>query len=428
MNLVAFGVLGLFGVGAAFSCAAADISLSGFGTLGYARSDQAFAYQRFIDDRGTLKRDSVAGVQADTRFGGNFGATIQVKAAAASKNDTQFEGTVSWAFLTYRPTNDWLFRLGKQRIPFYLYSQTFDVGVTYDFARLPTEMYSIAPSNDAVGLSFSKNWALEAGEVTVDGYWGRSKNDFRFWSRDGIPGLVPQGASFNSLDFRGGGLVLALKSRDDTFRMSLHRAVIRAHNRQPFPSEFPFVAVAPGIGYYQVDPAIPGPGIGMVSEVTSTLLTLGLDVSPFANLRVIGEFARVIASEANFAPQGNRGYIALIRRTGNWSPYATYGFLRSPSGQLDFYRRVNENRLPSAFPGADLINASQRAGADQIIVTDQHSWAVGTSYSFSPTAKLKAEYMRTEIGAVSYLVDTPPGGNVRNKGINVFSVSYSVVF
>jgi hypothetical protein len=41
---------------------------------------------------------------------------------------------------------------------------------------------------------------------------------------------------------------------------------------------------------------------------------------------------------------------------------------------------------------------------------------------------LKAEYMRTEIGAVSYLVDALPGGNVRNKGINVFSISYSVVF
>ena len=54
-------------------------------------------------------------------------------------NDNRYEGSVSWAFLSYRPTNDWLIRAGKQRTPLYLYSETVDVGVTYDFARLPTE-------------------------------------------------------------------------------------------------------------------------------------------------------------------------------------------------------------------------------------------------------------------------------------------------
>ena len=100
----------------------------------------------------------------------------------------------SWAFLSYRPTNDWLIRAGKQRIPLYLYSETVDVGVTYDFARLPTEMYSIISSDDFTGLSFSKNWGMENGDLSLDGYWGKATTDFRVWIRDNIPPVQRSGA------------------------------------------------------------------------------------------------------------------------------------------------------------------------------------------------------------------------------------------
>ena len=36
--------------------------------------------------------------------------------------------------------------------------------------------------------------------------------------------------------------------------------------------------------------------------------------------------------------------------------------------------------------------------------------------------------MRSHIGQMSSLVDAPPGGNIRNQNINVFSLSYNFVF
>ena len=39
---------------------AAEVSLSGFGTIGYAISDKEYSYQRFVDDNGTIKRDTVS--------------------------------------------------------------------------------------------------------------------------------------------------------------------------------------------------------------------------------------------------------------------------------------------------------------------------------------------------------------------------------
>ena len=412
----------------ALPASAADFSWSGFGTLGYARSDKSYTYQRFIDDGGTFKRDSVVGVQGDAKFGNEFGTTVQVKEAAATNSDNRYEGTVSWAFLSYRPTNDWLFRAGKQRIPFYLYSENYDVGATYDFARLPTEMYSIAPSNDFTGLSIGKTWRAKNGDFSLDGYWGSSTNDFRFWLRDNIPPVQNSGASFTRLNFRGGGLVVSYKGEDQTLRVGLGRAVVQRRDGQLLPTTFPFVAVAPGVGYYQVDPSLPGPGVPTAKSVTNMIVTVGAEFGLPADFRVVSEFARSVVPHSDGAPQGNRGYASLLKRLGKWTPYVTYAFLRSPAHQRNFYTKVNDNTVPAFIPGAAQINASQRAGADQIVAFDQSSWALGSSYSFSATSKLKAEYLRTHIGDVSKLVDAPPGGNVRNQSINVYSLSYSVVF
>ena len=245
----------------ALSAAAVDFSVSGFGTLGYARSDQPYSYQRFIDDSGTFWRDSVAGLQVDARFADKFGATVQVKLAPASNNDNAFKGTVSWAFLSWRPTNDWLLRAGKQRIPLYLYSQTVDVGVTYDFARLPTEMYSISPNND---LSDSRSarpgdWPMANSRWTPIG--ASSRADFRFWLRDDIPPVQSSGPLYVPEDIRGGGLVLSYRRNEDTYRIGVSPRDCRVQDGSPFPTTYPFVALAPGIGYYQVTDALPGPGV-----------------------------------------------------------------------------------------------------------------------------------------------------------------------
>ncbi len=84
--------------------------------------------------------------------------------------------------------------------------------------------------------------------------------------------------------------------------------------------------------------------------------------------------------------------------------------------------------MPTFIPSAALINASQRATADQIRVQDQLSMAVGVSYRMTATQILKAEVMRVRIGKVSSLVDAPSGGDITNERINVFSLSYSFAF
>jgi hypothetical protein len=407
----------------------ADFSISGFGTLGYARSDQPYNYQRFINDAGTFKRDSVAGIQLDAKFADRFGATVQIKEAPATDSDHGYDGTVAWAFLSYRPSNDWLIRAGKQRIPLYLHSQNYNVGVTYDFARLPIEMYSISPSNDFTGVSASKNWELDNGDLSLDGYLGKSDLDVRFWLRDGVPPTSTPGAIYRQLDVTGGGLALSYKQKENIFRVGLSRVQIAQKNAfNSYPVSYPFVTLFPSVGYYQVDSSLPGPGIPTINSYGHKTITLGADVGLGSGFRVMTEFARSRVSETSFSTQSVRGYLSVLKRIDRWTPYVTYAFLHSDPGPLNMRNSVNGNVVPSFVPGAAQINASQRSGADSFLVYDQSSVSLGSSYALSTNSSIKAELMRTRIGQVSSLVDGPPGSNIRNQNINVFSVSYNFVF
>ena len=64
--------ISLFALATAFawspSAVAADYSLLGFGTLGYAVSDQKAPYLRYIDKQGSFKADSLIGLQGDVQF------------------------------------------------------------------------------------------------------------------------------------------------------------------------------------------------------------------------------------------------------------------------------------------------------------------------------------------------------------------------
>lgn len=424
--LAALLALAIFWCG---NAAAADYSLSGFGTIGFAKSDKPYRYQRFVDNNGTFRRDTVVGVQLDAWLTPSTGATIQALASPSSTSDDQYDATLAWAFVSWRPTNDWLFRVGKQRIPLYLYSQTYNVGTTYEFLRLPTEMYSISPSNEFTGLSASKSWETSSGELTLDGYWGGSTLDVRFWLRDGMPASRSPSALFRRLAIEGGGLVLTHKGVESTYRVGYSKVTVDEKNSaNAYPVTYPFVRIAPGIGYYQVDAELPGPGIPTIDRYDYRTLTLGADLQLGAGYRVVTELARSLVTQTQLSNQSKRGYIAVMKQLEKWTPYVSYAYLRSESAQLSLYGKVNSNTVPATIPGAEQINASQRVGADSILAYDQSSWAFGTTYAFSSTQKIKAEWMRVRIGQISSLVDAPPGTNIRNQNINVLSLSYSVVF
>ncbi|WP_240905874.1 hypothetical protein [Thiorhodococcus mannitoliphagus] len=405
----------------------AEITVSGFGTLGGAVSDQDFIYQRYIDGGGTLNPDSLIGLQLDANLSDAWRVTLQGTFAPATDDENVWKPTLTWAFLSWRPSNDLLLRAGKLRLPLLLYSANSDVGITFDFARLPTEVYSLLPTTDVTGLSFSKTWLDGDREWTLEGYLGRANTEWRYYLHEGIEPDFPAGSLFLGFEMDMVGLVASLRNGENLYRIGLHRADATA-DYGPLPQTFHFVSILPGMGYYQVADGMPGPGLPKVDTLEIYVATLGAEIALPRNFRLVGEYGRRRISNATMGPDTSAAYLALLKDAGRWTPYVYWAYIRSSQDALNLAEALNDNRVPDSIPGAAAINASQRAGSDLLSPFDQQSLAVGTSFNLSPTSKIKVEWNHTRTGRLSSFVDAPTGEDSGGRQINVFSLSYNLAF
>jgi len=394
--------------------AAADFKLSGFGTLGYAISDQSFPYLRYIDNGGSIAADSLIGLQGEAQFNSQWGATVQAVASAPRTSDQGVEAKIRWAFVSFRPDNDWLFRVGRLRPPFLLYSQNAEVGVTYEQVRLPQELYSLSPVYDFDGGAVTKTWSWAKSETTIDAYWGKTDLKVRLPVRDDSQ------ATYVAEKVTAQGLILSHTTGPLMLRVGANRANIvfpdQSITASLAPTTIPVPAPVGGTVYQPTD---------LISKINLTVLTFGADWRP-GEWRLTAEYAQRIIQGTDTGPGGKSGYVTAARQIGKWTPYATYARLLSDGDTRALYQTIRSTPVPLAVQLAPpfLPANYHRALANNILVSDQYSVMLGTSYSFSATSKLKLELMQTHIGLASTLVDS----DVQNKRLNVFSASYSVAF
>jgi hypothetical protein len=394
---------------------ALEWSLSGFGTLGYAISDQPYKYLRYIDDDGTFQRDTVLGAQLDAKFSPAWSATLQGTIAPSMTNDSGWALRTTWAFVSWRPDNDWTLRLGKQRMAVYLNSENLDVGQTYEFARLPIEMYSLSPTTDFLGLSISRNWSTAMGDLTADVAAGGTDLTARAYARD-------LGAVFMPVHTDMASFVLTLRGAQNTWRLGFHHTDTRLRDGVGLPSHYPFNTT---YGYYEVS----GPNVSYAKHISNDILTLGADTALTGNWRLISELVRNVQTRTENGFNTAGGYVALQTRINRFSPYVSYARLRSMGAPVRVTRQLDATVLPGNTPDIQAANASQRYAADIIAMYDQSSVALGSSYAVTPQSKLKFEWVNTRIGERSAMVDAPAGSEViRHQRINVLSLNYSFVF
>lgn len=399
------------------------VDFSGFGTVGYAQSNKDYTYLTHIDDDGTFSKDSLLAGQMDIQFNSKFSATIQPQIEADTSDDTGWEANFAWAFLSYRPSNDWLLRAGMLRVPGYLNSENRDVGVTYDYVRVPVEFDSLSPTYDFTGISINRSFVLSGGDLYLDAYYGEANTDWRLYYRESVGTEITAGSFYFPIRLELTGAALTYETSDNIYIAGVHYAV--SHNES---SEFdwyekPLYTESNGIGYYTYDGATP------VDHQDVILANIGADIALGYDTRLAFEFAarRTVGNVTN-GQNGYTGYVSLRKSIGAWTPYIFYSQIKTDSQETNFYNALNNSSVPDAVLGSELINASQTAMADAYQCYDQYSIAIGTSYRLTPTSKLKAEVMLSHIGDASSLVDAPASVDIQNTDIGVFSISYSFVF
>jgi len=150
------------------------VNVSGFARLigGYLDTDQASF--RGYDDSLSFGEQSLFAVQLDAVLTDSISFTTQILAHKANNRDSGVE----WAYLTYSPNRNWQFRLGKQRTPFYSYSDVLDVGYAYSYIDAPIQIYSSNLFTNYEGLNVSYQTSFDDLLVSVEGFWGDYDDEF----------------------------------------------------------------------------------------------------------------------------------------------------------------------------------------------------------------------------------------------------------
>lgn len=413
------------GLLAAVPAAAQELGGSAFGTVGWSQSDRAFRYQRFVDEDGTAERDTRFGLQGDVRFGPQWSATVQLKLGPSERREHGWQAKTAWAFVGWRPADDWLLRAGRLRVPLFLHSESMDVGVTHDMAQLPPSMYSIAPTTDFDGVAATRSWALGAQDLSVDAYHGQARTFARLWYRDGVPGALAAGADYRGIDVRSTGVALTLRSVDGVWRAGVHRTRTQPSDGSPVVVRPVFVDTGLGFGFWQVA----GPGVETVPSIRNMVYTLGAEQPLVAGFRVMAEYARNRQYDTELGSDTAGGYAALLYTAGRFTPYVVRGRIRASQGLLDWYDRLTQTQVPAFVPNADQINGAARAAAESTYAIDQRTVALGSSYAIDAHQKIKLQWQRTRIGRVSRLVDTPPGEPTpRDTAVRMWTLNYNFSF
>ncbi|RZI85519.1 MAG: hypothetical protein EOP38_04885 [Rubrivivax sp.] len=389
---------------------ATDLSWSGFGTIGAAVSDRDYLYQHHIDANGTLNQDSVFGGQVDAQFTPEWSATLQAKLAPSLRHEDRWDLSASWAFVSWRPSNEWQVRAGKLRVPIYLFSENLDVGESYDLARMPTETYSIAPTTDLTGLYFTRTWNLAASELSLDVLSGGARVYHRFYTRD----TGPDTKHVNT-QIKGG--VLSWRTDELTLRAGWLHANTKLRFEPGYPTELAYTPVGGGLYAY-----IP---TGFTNRIVNDVFTLGMDWRLSGGWRVLAEYERDVQHKTTLGANTYGGHVAVLKTIARWTPYAVVAGIKSTSAQDKLRSSLNAVYVP----GADQLMAAQRQLADGMPYYDQYAVGVGTSFALNANSKLKAEWMHTRIRHGSTMVDSPSGAPpVANADINVLSLSYNFTF
>lgn len=404
----------------------AALACSGYGTVGVAVSDRDFAYQG-IDRQGTLRRDSLLAAQCDAQFTPRWSATVQMRLAPSVRHDSRWDLRPNWAFVAWRPDNQWLLRVGRLRGPLYLYSEAIDIGQASDMARLPAEVYSLSQTTDLDGAALSTTWPLGPGDLAAEAYHGQADQVERRWYRDGLPGAVPPGARFDTFRIRISGIALTLRQPRQLVRLGLHQAQVRG--RSPFPVRYPSATWVNGQAYHQTDDAVPGPGVPTVPDAGLLIVSLGAEQQFGDGWRLSAEYTRSSQQRTELGPASHGGFVALSRRIGRATPYLSAGRLRSAAITRSWYRRLTDSPLQDGSDAAALVNATQRIAAEALRLADQDTVALGVAFTLHDNARLKAEWAHTRIGIASRLVDTPPGRETpSHTSLGVLSLNLSFSF
>jgi hypothetical protein len=153
------------------------VKFDGFISAGFSITDEdnGLRLEPFgFSDEPDWESDSVVGVQSTIKINREMKAVLQMVANGWDN----WEPQIAWAFLNYQFNADYRMRVGRMRLPLYLFSDSMDIGYTYPWVRPPIELYSARGAENIDGVDFSYDFQTSNFNHRITAVIGRT-TDFR---------------------------------------------------------------------------------------------------------------------------------------------------------------------------------------------------------------------------------------------------------
>ncbi len=401
-------------------------SVAVFGTAGYSITDKPYRYSR-TTEHGGFSQLSRFGAQFEADFSPRLSFTLQGEFAPSTYKDHRYHPHLSWAFLTFRPTNNWTIQLGKVRMPMMIHAQNMPVGVSYVQSQLPLEIYGTTPVYDLIGGIVGYTWNLKQNQaLTLEGYAGFTNSHIRIFYRGGVPNFKAENSVYY-LPFQtpiyGGSLYWQDFENDRQARVKLFYASLRRrHSDSKMWGKNParFVEYAPGKFSYTPTPGYDG---GLVYDrMPLIFLTFGVNWHLGNEWYFVGEGVFRHSLKTNVGLNSLALYAMVSKRYGKWTPYVSLSAIQ-PATKIRSY--LKEMGQPTGNHQLDLLNMS---AADNLVTMQQWAFTLGAAYDIAPNQRLKFAWIYTHIGRASALLSARADQDFKHKGINMFNISYNFLF
>jgi hypothetical protein len=375
-----------------------DVKINGFGTLAAVKTDNSSVDYINAGDNGNFDTDSIAGLQLYYPLHERFSLTGQF--LAQGKEHYGFNSDTAWLYGDFSVTDNVDVRAGRLRIPFFMLSDSLEVGYSYYWIRPPTDVYGQLGFTNFDGADALIKIPVGNSGLLVQPYFGSTNptQDFQ--------GDAGELSVSNLL-----GVNLQLDTRWITYRIGHTEGDFDINNVASLDG---FLSGLNMMGFPNVADKF---GIknrhGKFSEI-------GINVD-YENILVMSEYTQ--RKTDGLIPDTTAWYTSFGYRMGNFTPNVTYSELKTDEN----YDAVNA-QIPFMPP----MLAGGSAQFVQMNTSNNRSLTLGLRWDLLPKTALKFEWQKIAVDAGAYPLNpvfaVNPAGYRSGDDVELFTVAVDFIF
>lgn len=341
-----------------------NLDISGFarGVAGYL-DHSGRSFEGYTDELSIVEQSLIA-IQPTYTFNDKFSLTSQLIAHVGDDRDSGIE----WLYLSYQPNSAWHLRAGKLRMPFFIYSDSIDVGYSYPWVTAPVQVYNNYLFSTFNGASASYNHSGSEVGLNIEIYSGTFDGDLYLAGT-----RVDLDAKVSDL----AGIVATINSNNLSLRLSYHTG--QNDTIIPLIEELRTTL-------YQNNFIESAQSLESTGNVYALQASLSYDR---LNSFYKAEWVQTVTG-FEIAPKVTGAYVMAGYIWNNWTLHATY----SVSEYSEITPVSELPTTPTGNPGIDQLSAAYYQAFAATPNGTLDSYTLGTRWDFRLDMALKADVSR----------------------------------